>query len=74
MFFARLPRGTPVGRFAGRAETFDERVAKRSHTPGRTFPLNRPLRRVSHRFSACLAAVLALGQARKSPSVDPEGL
>ena len=44
VFFAPLRRGAPVGWFAGRAETFDERAAKRSHTPGRTFPLDGPLR------------------------------
>jgi hypothetical protein len=63
-----------VSRVAGRAEALDERVAKRSHTPAGTLRLTCPLRRVSHRFSAGLAAVIAPGSTRKSPSGSPEGL
>jgi hypothetical protein len=57
-----------------RAEAVDERVAKRSHTPAGTLRLTLPPRRVSHRFAAGLAAVLAPGSTRKSPSGSPEGL
>jgi hypothetical protein len=48
-------------------------LLKRSHTPAGTLRLTLSLRRVSHRFSAGLATVLAPGSTRKSPSGSPKG-
>lgn len=36
VFLAPLPRGPAVGRFAGPAEAFDQRMARRSHVEGGT--------------------------------------
>jgi hypothetical protein len=74
MLLAPLPRRTPVSRFARSAETFHERVAKRSHSSARTIRLILPFQSISRRFAAGLAAVLATESTRKSPPGRPEGL
>jgi hypothetical protein len=49
-------------------------VLERWLAPSTVTSLPGRFRQFSHRFTVGLGAVLALRQARKSPSVDPEGL
>ncbi len=78
VFLAPLPRRATVGGLAGRAETFHERVAGRSHVQAGTLrfdpravalPLARSPKPPRPRFSAVLAAVLDPIQPRKGPPV-----